>query len=200
MFGTIRPQLLTYCHISSARQATRTRQRLDTNQSPQADAPSSPSPPDSPSTATSGKSSSLLRASSPPGGPRSAIRRRAAADHKESVKNARPSSTRAAGAGGSSGTMLRLYTDESPGLKVDPMVILFLSLGFIFSVVALHCKSDLYPAVAKRDRGFMLTPRRSDCETDETILVRTVTEGDRDVSGYDSIQVRVKQGRQESRH
>jgi len=80
------------------------------------------------------------------------------------------------------------------------MVILFLSLGFIFSVVALHCKSDLYPAVAKRDRGFMLTPRRSDCETDETILVRTVTEGDRDVSGYDSIQVRVKQGRQESRH
>lgn len=36
--------------------------------------------------------------------------------------------------------MLRLYTDESPGLKVDPMVILFLSLGFIFSVVALHCE------------------------------------------------------------
>lgn len=34
--------------------------------------------------------------------------------------------------------MLRLYTDESPGLKVDPMVIMFLSLGFIFSVVALH--------------------------------------------------------------
>lgn len=37
--------------------------------------------------------------------------------------------------------MLRLYTDESPGLKVDPMVILFLSLGFIFSVVSLHRKS-----------------------------------------------------------
>ena len=36
--------------------------------------------------------------------------------------------------------MLRLYTDESPGLKVDPMVIMFLSLGFIFSVVALHCE------------------------------------------------------------
>jgi hypothetical protein len=36
--------------------------------------------------------------------------------------------------------MLRLYTDESPGLKVDPMVIMFLSLGFIFSVVALHRK------------------------------------------------------------
>merc|ERR1711939_401822 len=68
-------------------------------------------------------------------GPRSAIRRRAAADHKESVKNARPASTRAAGAGGSSGTMLRLYTDESPGLKVDPMVILFQRRSS-----ASHCK------------------------------------------------------------
>lgn len=34
--------------------------------------------------------------------------------------------------------MLRLYTDESPGLKVDPVVVLVLSLGFIMSVVALH--------------------------------------------------------------
>lgn len=31
-----------------------------------------------------------------------------------------------------------LYTDESPGLKIDPVVVLVLSLGFIFSVVALH--------------------------------------------------------------
>ncbi|PYH96379.1 transport protein sec61 subunit beta [Aspergillus ellipticus CBS 707.79] len=84
--------------------------------------------------------SSVNRPSSPtpPGGPRAALRRRAAADHKESLRNARPSSTRAAGAGGSSGTMLKLYTDESPGLKVDPVVVLVLSLGFIFSVVGLH--------------------------------------------------------------
>ena len=49
------------------------------------------------------------RPSSPaiPGGPRTAIRRRAAADQKEKIANARPSSTRAAGAGGSSSTMLR---------------------------------------------------------------------------------------------
>jgi hypothetical protein len=33
-----------------------------------------------------------------------------------------------------------LYTDESPGLKVDPVVVLVLSLVFIFSVVALHSK------------------------------------------------------------
>lgn len=90
--------------------------------------------------ASSGSASSVVRPSSPapPGGPRAALRRRAAADHKESLRNARPSSTRAAGAGGSSGTMLKLYTDESPGLKVDPVVVLVLSLGFIFSVVGLH--------------------------------------------------------------
>ncbi|KAH6634105.1 Sec61beta family-domain-containing protein [Chaetomium sp. MPI-SDFR-AT-0129] len=74
----------------------------------------------------------------PPGGARTAIRRRAAADQKEKIANARPNSTRSAGAGGSSSTMLRLYTDESPGLKVDPVVVLVLSLVFIFSVVALH--------------------------------------------------------------
>ena len=36
-----------------------------------------------------------------------------------------------------------LYTDESPGLKVDPVVVLVLSLGFIFSVVALHSTFDI---------------------------------------------------------
>lgn len=35
-----------------------------------------------------------------------------------------------------------LYTDESPGLKVDPVVVLVLSLVFIFSVVALHSTSS----------------------------------------------------------
>jgi len=90
--------------------------------------------------ASAGSGSSLSRPSSPtpPGGPRTALRRRAAAEHKESLRNQRPNSTRAAGAGGSSGTMLKLYTDESPGLKVDPVVVLVLSLGFIFSVVGLH--------------------------------------------------------------
>lgn len=33
---------------------------------------------------------------------------------------------------------IELYTDESPGLKVDPVVVLVLSVGFIVSVVALH--------------------------------------------------------------
>ncbi|KAL2210553.1 Pre protein translocase Sec Sec61-beta subunit [Sarocladium strictum] len=87
---------------------------------------------------SSGASTGRPGSPTPPGGPRTAIRRRAAADQKEKIANARPSSTRAAGAGGSTSTMLRLYTDESPGLKVDPVVVLVLSLVFIFSVVALH--------------------------------------------------------------
>ncbi|KAK3394428.1 Sec61beta family-domain-containing protein [Podospora didyma] len=88
--------------------------------------------------ATSGASTGRPLSPPPPGGARTAIRRRAAADQKEKIASARPNSTRAAGAGGSSSTMLRLYTDESPGLKVDPVVVLVLSLVFIFSVVALH--------------------------------------------------------------
>lgn len=40
--------------------------------------------------------------------------------------------------------MLKLYTDESPGLKVDPVVVLVLSLGFIFSVVGLHGEIQLF--------------------------------------------------------
>lgn len=40
--------------------------------------------------------------------------------------------------------IVELYTDESPGLKVDPVVVLVLSIVFIFSVVALHgmCSSS----------------------------------------------------------
>jgi protein transport protein SEC61 subunit beta len=34
------------------------------------------------------------------------------------VDTSKPNSARAAGAGGSSNTMLKLYTDDSPGLRV----------------------------------------------------------------------------------
>ena len=46
---------------------------------------------------------------------------------------------------------LGLYTDESPGLKVDPVVVLVLSLGFIFSVVALHGESSLLSSPSAQD-------------------------------------------------
>ncbi|KND91368.1 hypothetical protein TOPH_04136, partial [Tolypocladium ophioglossoides CBS 100239] len=105
--------------------------------SPKMSSPRPSSPVTSPA-AASGASVGRPSSPTPPGGARTAIRRRAAADQKEKIANARPTSTRAAGAGGSSSTMLRLYTDESPGLKVDPVIVLVLSLVFIFSVVALH--------------------------------------------------------------
>jgi protein transport protein SEC61 subunit beta len=66
--------------------------------------PRASSPVNSP--AVVGASSGRPSSPTPPGGPKTAIRRRAAADQKDKVANARPSSTRAAGAGGSSSTML----------------------------------------------------------------------------------------------
>ncbi|USP77875.1 uncharacterized protein yc1106_05149 [Curvularia clavata] len=92
----------------------------------------------SPNAASSGSTTARPASPKPPGGPATVMRRKAAADRAEKTANQRPSSTRAAGAGGSSSTMLRLYTDESPGLKVDPVVVMTLSVVFIFSVVALH--------------------------------------------------------------
>ncbi|KAL7663576.1 Protein transport protein Sec61 subunit beta [[Candida] zeylanoides] len=73
-----------------------------------------------------------------PGGLRNAAKRKATADKKAQSTSALPLSTRAAGAGGSSATMMKLFTDEAQGLRVDPLVVLFLAVGFIFSVVILH--------------------------------------------------------------
>ena len=47
--------------------------------------------------------------------------------------------------------MLKLYTDESPGLKVDPFVVMVLSIGFIISVVALHSKYTRNWQIASND-------------------------------------------------
>ncbi|ABN68709.1 predicted protein, partial [Scheffersomyces stipitis CBS 6054] len=76
--------------------------------------------------------------SAAPGGLRSAVKRKTTADKKASTANALPLSTRAAGAGGSSSTMMKLFTDEAQGLRVDPLVVLVLAVGFIFSVIILH--------------------------------------------------------------
>ncbi|TFK67214.1 Pre protein translocase Sec Sec61-beta subunit [Pluteus cervinus] len=62
---------------------------------------------------------------------------------------ARPNSTRAAGAGGSSNTMLKLYTDDSPGLRVDPFIVLVLSLSFIASIFLLHISAKVIKAFSK---------------------------------------------------
>ncbi|OLY80752.1 Protein transport protein Sec61 subunit beta [Smittium mucronatum] len=39
---------------------------------------------------------------------------------------------------GSSRTMMRLYSDDSPGLRVDPVVLMVMCLVFIASVFMLH--------------------------------------------------------------
>lgn len=73
-----------------------------------------------------------------PGGAKAAMRRRANQERQAASANEKPPSTRSAGAGGSSNTLLKLYTDEASGLNVDPVVVMVMALGFIFSVVALH--------------------------------------------------------------
>ncbi|EIM91032.1 Pre protein translocase Sec Sec61-beta subunit [Stereum hirsutum FP-91666 SS1] len=79
----------------------------------------------------------------PPG---AQIRRRAGAS---SAQVSKPNSTRAAGAGGSSNTMLKLYTDDSPGLRVDPFIVLVLSLSFIASIFFLHISAKIIRAFSK---------------------------------------------------
>nr|ABG24204.1 putative transport protein [Gymnadenia conopsea] len=47
--------------------------------------------------------------------------------------------------GGASGSnMLRFYTDDAPGLKMSPTVVLVMSLCFIGFVTALHVFGKLY--------------------------------------------------------
>ncbi|KJA21821.1 hypothetical protein HYPSUDRAFT_67522 [Hypholoma sublateritium FD-334 SS-4] len=91
-----------------------------------------------PATARNGPSS----VAKPPG---AQIRRRAAGASQVS----RPNSSRAAGAGGSSNTMLKLYTDDSPGLRVDPFIVLVLSLSFIGSIFFLHISAKVIRAFTK---------------------------------------------------
>ena len=86
----------------------------------------------------------------------------------------KPNSSRAAGAGGSSNTMLKLYTDDSPGLRVyvfhlalyfwssihfhwplttflnsDPFVVIVLSLSFIGSIFFLHISAKIVKSFTK---------------------------------------------------
>ncbi|WOK96666.1 protein transport protein Sec61 subunit beta-like [Canna indica] len=46
--------------------------------------------------------------------------------------------------GGGGSNMLRFYTDDAPGLKMTPTVVLVMSLCFIGFVTALHVFGKLY--------------------------------------------------------
>jgi len=98
---------------------------------------------DSPRTAAQTRASSGV--AKPPGAQAAQIRRRAGASSTQATK---PNSSRAAGAGGSSNTMLKIYTDDSLGLQVDPFIVLVLSLSFIASVFFLHISAKIIRAFA----------------------------------------------------
>ncbi|KAF9929676.1 hypothetical protein FBU30_001306 [Linnemannia zychae] len=68
--------------------------------------------------------------------PRGAVKRRTTANKERAARAPGPSTA----------GMMRIYTDDSPGLNVDPVVVLVLSLAFIASVFALHIYGKLTKA------------------------------------------------------
>ncbi|KAL2536564.1 protein transport protein Sec61 subunit beta-like [Forsythia ovata] len=70
--------------------------------------------------------------------PREELQQHAAANLR------RRRTTSGGAAGGTSGTMLQFYTDDAPGLKISPNVVLVMSIGFIAFVAVLHVMGKLY--------------------------------------------------------
>jgi protein transport protein SEC61 subunit beta len=61
-----------------------------------------------------------------------------------SMRRRRTTSGGAAASGGTAGNMLQFYTDDAPGLKISPNVVLVMSIGFIAFVAILHVMGKLY--------------------------------------------------------
>ncbi|OMO69531.1 Preprotein translocase Sec, Sec61-beta subunit [Corchorus capsularis] len=61
-----------------------------------------------------------------------------------SMRRRRTTSGGGAASGGAAGTMLQFYTDDAPGLKISPNVVLVMSIGFIAFVAILHVMGKLY--------------------------------------------------------
>ncbi|KAF3511245.1 hypothetical protein F2Q69_00002277 [Brassica cretica] len=58
-----------------------------------------------------------------------------------SMRRRKPSGSSSGGGasgGGAAGSMLQFYTDDAPGLKISPNVVLVMSIGFIAFVAVLH--------------------------------------------------------------
>nr|ACG47809.1 protein transport protein Sec61 beta subunit [Zea mays] len=73
---------------------------------------------------------------------------RSSSQSQSSVGGGGGRATSSAGGGGFSGAggsnMLRFYTDEAPGLRLSPTMVLVMSLCFIGFVTALHIFGKLY--------------------------------------------------------
>lgn len=77
-----------------------------------------------------------------------------------------------------------LYTDESPGLKVDPFVVMVLSIGFIISVVALHSTFSNFPPTDQRDLTEKSNRSYSHCQVHQALrIVNIGTEKSKCVDG-----------------
>ncbi|KAH0890001.1 hypothetical protein HID58_052430 [Brassica napus] len=64
-----------------------------------------------------------------------------------SMRRRKPSGSSSGGGasgGGAAGSMLQFYTDDAPGLKISPNVVLVMSIGFIAFVAVLHVMGKLY--------------------------------------------------------
>lgn len=73
-----------------------------------------------------------------------APQRGTAAASAANLRRRRTASAGGASAGGTSGNMLQFYTDDAPGLKISPNVVLVMSIGFIAFVAVLHVMGKLY--------------------------------------------------------
>ncbi|AJU50728.1 BBM_1a_G0015360.mRNA.1.CDS.1 [Saccharomyces cerevisiae] len=71
----------------------------------------------------------------PPGGQRTLQKRKQGSSQKVAASAPKKNTN--------SNSILKIYSDEATGLRVDPLVVLFLAVGFIFSVVALHVISKV---------------------------------------------------------
>ncbi|XP_044493759.1 protein transport protein Sec61 subunit beta-like [Mangifera indica] len=61
-----------------------------------------------------------------------------------SMRRRRTTSGGGGASGGAAGSMLQFYTDDAPGLKITPNVVLIMSIGFIAFVAVLHVMGKLY--------------------------------------------------------
>ncbi|TXG66155.1 hypothetical protein EZV62_007430 [Acer yangbiense] len=72
-----------------------------------------------------------------------------------SMRRRRTTSGGGGASGGAAGTMLQFYTDDAPGLKISPNVVLVMSIGFIAFVAILHVMGKLY--FVRKDLTMMTT-------------------------------------------
>ncbi|MCO5605934.1 hypothetical protein L7F22_060120 [Adiantum nelumboides] len=81
------------------------------------------------------------RMSTAGGGPRGSV---GATRRRRSGGSAAGATFGGGGSGGGGSNMLRFYTDDAPGLKITPTVVLVMSVCFIGFVTALHVIGKLY--------------------------------------------------------